>query len=51
MHWKKNYIHILEGLDLSAVEPGDYRLTALPLFIEGADGSPVRAILETIGQS
>lgn len=48
---EENYIHILEGLDLSAVEPGDYRLTALPLFIEGAGGSPVRAILETIGQS
>ncbi|WP_188207761.1 arylformamidase [Alkalibacillus aidingensis] len=40
-------VHILEGLDLSEVEPGDYRLMALPLKIEGADGSPVRAVLET----
>lgn len=41
-------VHILEGLKLSHVEPGIYRLTALPLFIEGADGSPVRAILEPL---
>ena len=38
-------IAILEGIDLSAVEPGRYELVALPLRIEGADGSPVRAIL------
>jgi arylformamidase len=35
----------LEGIDLRAVEPGDYELVALPLRIEGADGSPVRAVL------
>ncbi|MDV2581314.1 arylformamidase [Alkalibacillus haloalkaliphilus] len=45
--FEKNSIHILEGLNLEGVEPGEYRLTALPLKIEGADGSPVRAILET----
>lgn len=44
----ENGVHILEGLKLSHVEPGLYRLIALPLFIEGADGSPVRAVLETI---
>ncbi|GEL77946.1 arylformamidase [Tenuibacillus multivorans] len=44
----KNGVHILEGLRLSDVDPGIYRLTALPLNIEGADGSPVRAILETL---
>ena len=38
-------ILILEGLDLSAVQPGDYQLFALPLNIVGAEGSPVRAIL------
>jgi len=35
----------LEGLDLRAVEPGLYTLIALPLRIEGGDGSPVRAVL------
>jgi len=38
-------IAILEGIDLSAVAPGTYELIALPLRIEGADGSPVRAVL------
>ena len=36
---------ILEGLSLSDVPPGDYRLVALPLRIVGGDGSPVRAVL------
>jgi arylformamidase len=35
----------LEGIDLSAVAPGDYELVALPLRIVGGDGSPVRAVL------
>lgn len=38
-------VAILEGIDLSQVEPGEYELVALPLRIEGADGSPVRAVL------
>ena len=38
---------VLETLDLSAVEPGDYHLTCLPLLIAGADGAPARAILRT----
>jgi len=38
-------IHILEGLDLSGVKPGEYELIALPLPLAEADGSPVRAIL------
>ncbi|MGM8214891.1 arylformamidase [Bacillaceae bacterium W0354] len=45
---QENGVFILEGLKLTDVEPGTYRLSALPLYIEGADGSPVRAILETI---
>jgi arylformamidase len=36
---------ILEGLDLSQVPAGQYELVALPLRIEGADASPVRATL------
>ena len=35
----------LEGLALDQVQPGVYTLVALPLKIEGADASPVRAIL------
>jgi arylformamidase len=36
---------ILEGIVLSDVEPGNYTLVALPLPLEGADASPVRAVL------
>ena len=39
---------ILEGLVLDGIPDGDYELIALPLKIEGADGSPVRAILRTL---
>lgn len=39
------HIHILESLDLREIAPGRYQLIALPLRLEGADGSPVRAIL------
>lgn len=38
-------IVILEGLNLSAVPPGDYELICLPLLIPGADGAPARAFL------
>jgi arylformamidase len=38
-------VAILEGLDLSQVDPGVYDLVALPLRLVGADASPVRAIL------
>ena len=38
-------VAILESLDLSAVEPGPYRLAALPLRIQSGDAAPVRAIL------
>lgn len=41
----KANIAILEGIDLKGVEEGEYRLIALPLKIDGADGSPVRAVL------
>jgi len=36
---------ILEGITLDNVPAGVYKLIALPLKIEGADASPVRAIL------
>lgn len=38
-------IPILEGLDLSQVEEGTYTLIAFPLFLKGAEASPVRAVL------
>lgn len=38
-------VHILEGLVLDRVEPGDYGLNALPLPLRDADASPVRAML------
>jgi arylformamidase len=40
-------IIILEGLDLSGVEPGEYDMTCLPLLIVGGDGAPARVILRT----
>lgn len=39
---------LLEGLDLSQVKPGRYELVALPLKLEGADASPVRAALRQV---
>jgi arylformamidase len=36
---------ILEGLNLSGIQPGCYKLLCLPLRIKDADGSPCRAIL------
>ena len=36
---------LLESLDLSGVEPGDYFLFAAPLKMAGSDASPVRAVL------
>lgn len=41
----KRNIPILEGLNLSAVLPGDYTVVALPLNLQNADGAPARVIL------
>ncbi|WP_391117628.1 arylformamidase [Psychrobacillus sp. L3] len=41
-------VHILENLLLQDIEPGDYELIALPLKIQGADGSPIRAVIRAI---
>ena len=38
---------IVEGLDLSEVEPGEYDMTCLPLRIVGAEGAPARVILRS----
>lgn len=41
-------IAILEGLALADIPDGLYELAALPLRIDGGDGSPVRAALKTL---
>jgi arylformamidase len=41
----KASVVLLEGVNLSAVEAGDYNLVCLPLKIQGADGAPARAVL------
>lgn len=38
-------IWVVEGLDLSVVEPGDYELACLPMKLVGSDGAPARALL------
>jgi arylformamidase len=42
-------IPVLELLDLSGVAGGDYLMVALPLRLEGLDGSPARVILMDAG--
>lgn len=46
---RRHDMRILEGLVLDHVTPGRYELIALPLRIAGADASPVRAVLRTLG--
>lgn len=41
-------VHILEGVVLQHIPPGDYELAALPLAFAEADGSPVRAVLRPL---
>jgi len=41
-------VAILENLDLGGVPEGEYELIALPLPLEGMDGSPVRAVLREL---
>jgi arylformamidase len=41
-------IWVIEGLDLSGIEPGDYELICLPIKVEEGDGAPARAILRAI---
>lgn len=41
---KANVI-IIEGLDLSKVNPGRYQLFCLPVKLGGADGAPARVVL------
>ncbi len=36
---------VVEGLDLSGVAPGEYRLVCLPMKLVGSDGAPARVVL------
>jgi arylformamidase len=36
---------IIEGLNLSEVDAGDYEMICLPMKIEGGDGAPARVVL------
>jgi arylformamidase len=41
-----NNVVIIEGLNLSDAEPGQYEMYCLPLRIEGSDGAPARVVLK-----
>ena len=41
-------IWVIEGLDLSKIEPGNYNLICLPIKIAGSDGAPARALVSPI---
>ena len=42
-------VAILEGLDLRAIEPGQYDLICLPVLVPGSDGAPTRAVVRRRG--
>ena len=44
----RNDVIIIENLVLHSLEPGHYELIALPLALEDADGSPVRAVVRRL---
>jgi arylformamidase len=41
-------VALLEGIDLSAINPGRYELICFPLRIRGVDGAPCRAVLRDL---
>ena len=41
----QNNVAVLEGLDLSRVQPGEYFLFAPPVCYNGLEGAPARAVL------
>ncbi len=43
-------VHIIEGLNLSNVAPGNYELICLPIKIVNSDGAPARALLRAIAE-
>jgi len=47
---RKHDLRVLENLVLDEVPPGDYELIALPLKLQGACASPVRAVLRELNR-
>jgi arylformamidase len=47
----KGGVVILEGLNLSVVDPGVYELICLPIKLVGVEGAPARAVLRTGNRS
>jgi arylformamidase len=41
-------VWIIEGLNLSGVEPGPFELICLPIKLQGCDGAPARAVLRPL---
>ena len=41
-------VWVIEGLNLSEIEPGEYELICLPIKVQEGDGAPARAILREI---
>lgn len=41
-------IWVIEGLNLSKIEPGEYELNCLPIKLTGADGAPCRALIRKV---
>jgi arylformamidase len=44
----ENGVYILEGINLSKVQPGPYDLICLPILLEKGDAAPARAILRPV---
>jgi arylformamidase len=44
-------VHIIEGLRLNNVEPGDYEMICLPMKIKDADGAPARVVIKPYNKS
>ena len=44
-------VWIIEGLDLSGVQPGRYDLICLPLKLDGCDGAPARVLVRPVRES
>ena len=44
----ENGVALLEGVDLSEIEPGRYKLMCFPLRLGGSDGAPCRAVLRDL---
>jgi kynurenine formamidase len=44
-------IPLIEGLDLSAAQPGEYTLTCLPIRLASAEAAPARAVLTSCDQA